>query len=76
MEVTDAQDYDRRADKPWTKLTPADKVLAAFATGCTINKVSTAPPSMLCLQPCGFFIFSYTVLFERDERRVSFFQVL
>lgn len=32
VEVTDAQDYDRRADKPWTKLTPADKVLAQFAT--------------------------------------------
>uniref|UniRef100_A0A8C5RXG7 Phosphatase and actin regulator 4 n=1 Tax=Laticauda laticaudata TaxID=8630 RepID=A0A8C5RXG7_LATLA len=26
VEVTDAHDYDRRADKPWTKLTPADKV--------------------------------------------------
>ncbi|CAM4702679.1 unnamed protein product [Leuciscus chuanchicus] len=25
VEVTCAQDYDRRADKPWTKLTPADK---------------------------------------------------
>ncbi|XP_058252932.1 phosphatase and actin regulator 4B isoform X3 [Hemibagrus wyckioides] len=25
VEVTHAQDYDRRADKPWTKLTPADK---------------------------------------------------
>ncbi|XP_026531888.1 phosphatase and actin regulator 4 isoform X3 [Notechis scutatus] len=25
VEVTDAHDYDRRADKPWTKLTPADK---------------------------------------------------
>ncbi|XP_051774821.1 phosphatase and actin regulator 4-like isoform X8 [Erpetoichthys calabaricus] len=25
VEVTAAQDYDRRADKPWTKLTPADK---------------------------------------------------
>lgn len=31
VEVTDAQDYDRRADKPWTKLTPADKVRAEFA---------------------------------------------
>ncbi|KAF5924545.1 hypothetical protein HPG69_004416 [Diceros bicornis minor] len=30
VEVTDAQDYDRRADKPWTKLTPADKVSAAI----------------------------------------------
>lgn len=26
VECTHAQDYDRRADKPWTKLTPADKV--------------------------------------------------
>ncbi|XP_007893055.2 phosphatase and actin regulator 4B isoform X1 [Callorhinchus milii] len=25
VEVTDAYDYDRRAEKPWTKLTPADK---------------------------------------------------
>lgn len=25
VEVTDANDYDRRAEKPWTKLTPADK---------------------------------------------------
>ncbi|XP_032900905.1 phosphatase and actin regulator 1-like isoform X6 [Amblyraja radiata] len=25
VEVTDAHDYDRRAEKPWTKLTPADK---------------------------------------------------
>ncbi|XP_061824675.1 phosphatase and actin regulator 2 isoform X2 [Nerophis lumbriciformis] len=26
VEVTDAKDYDRRADKPWTRLTPADKI--------------------------------------------------
>ena len=26
IEVTDAHEYDRRADKPWTKLTPKDKV--------------------------------------------------
>ncbi|XP_052469059.1 phosphatase and actin regulator 2 isoform X1 [Carassius gibelio] len=25
VEVTDAKDYDRRGDKPWTRLTPADK---------------------------------------------------
>uniref|UniRef100_A0A3B3CP70 Phosphatase and actin regulator 4 n=1 Tax=Oryzias melastigma TaxID=30732 RepID=A0A3B3CP70_ORYME len=25
VECTQAEDYDRRADKPWTKLTPADK---------------------------------------------------
>lgn len=26
VEVTDAHEYDRRADKPWTRLTPRDKV--------------------------------------------------
>jgi hypothetical protein len=26
VEVTQANDYDRRADKPWTRLTPKDKV--------------------------------------------------
>lgn len=35
VEVTEAQDYDRRADKPWTKLTPADKVLATSAFSST-----------------------------------------
>uniref|UniRef100_A0A3Q3IE92 Phosphatase and actin regulator 4 n=1 Tax=Monopterus albus TaxID=43700 RepID=A0A3Q3IE92_MONAL len=34
VEVTDAQDYDRTADKPWTKLTPADK--AAYFTSCWV----------------------------------------
>lgn len=28
VEVAEAQDYDRRADKPWTRLTAADKVNA------------------------------------------------
>lgn len=43
VEVTEAQDYDRRAEKPWTKLTPADKVLATFAfssTSQTADRVS------------------------------------
>ena len=26
VEVYQAQDYDRKGDKPWTRLTPADKV--------------------------------------------------
>ena len=30
IEVTDAHEYDRRADKPWTKLTPKDKVKSHF----------------------------------------------
>lgn len=47
VEVTDAQDYDRRADKPWTKLTPADKVTGSVLSpgmgrgarsGCPMQK--------------------------------------
>lgn len=34
VEVTDAKDYDRKADKPWTRLTPADKVLMIFFFVC------------------------------------------
>lgn len=60
VEVTDAQDYDRRADKPWTKLTPADKVTGVSCpqawgarSGCPVQKgllsqrnvlVGKAPP--------------------------------
>uniref|UniRef100_A0A8C2L440 Phosphatase and actin regulator n=1 Tax=Cyprinus carpio TaxID=7962 RepID=A0A8C2L440_CYPCA len=32
VEVTEAKDYDRRADKPWTRLTPADKVRQSSLT--------------------------------------------
>lgn len=38
VEVTEAQDYDRRADKPWTKLTPADKVLLATLTFSSMRR--------------------------------------
>jgi len=31
VEVTQANDYDRRADKPWTRLTPKDKVFNYFS---------------------------------------------
>nr|XP_054924629.1 phosphatase and actin regulator 1-like isoform X3 [Dermacentor andersoni] len=34
VEVTQAQDYDRRADKPWTRLTPKDKVSQALKLIC------------------------------------------
>lgn len=30
VEVSDAQDYDRRADKPWTRLTAADKASISY----------------------------------------------
>lgn len=32
VEVAEAQDYDRRADKPWTRLTAADKVNLTHST--------------------------------------------
>lgn len=37
VEVTDAKDYDRRADKPWTRLTPADKVLHLKSSSLSIT---------------------------------------
>lgn len=36
VEVSDAQDYDRRADKPWTRLTAADKA-SITGTDLTFN---------------------------------------
>lgn len=51
VEVTDAQDYDRRADKPWTKLTPADKVLTKFViTGKQLIKLKH--PTVLFVVNC------------------------
>lgn len=64
VEVTDAQDYDRRADKPWTKLTPADKVMGrtlfptlgaphwiSHAQGCEQSKLALLP--FASTLPCG-----------------------
>ncbi|MEE6475567.1 hypothetical protein FKM82_010800 [Ascaphus truei] len=34
VEVTDSLDYDRRADKPWARLTPADKARAYIYLLC------------------------------------------
>ena len=46
VEVADAQDYDRRADKPWTRLTAADKVRgtgrgagASRPAGCWVSSL-------------------------------------
>lgn len=41
VEVSDAQDYDRRADKPWTRLTAADK--ASITRTRLIFKLETLP---------------------------------
>lgn len=46
VEVSDAQDYDRRADKPWTRLTAADKASITY-TNLTVK----SPNSLLaCFQ--------------------------
>ncbi|KAG8582965.1 hypothetical protein GDO81_008240 [Engystomops pustulosus] len=36
VEVTDSLDYDRRADKPWARLTPADKARTNHNTYCLV----------------------------------------
>uniref|UniRef100_A0A8C4TAD4 Phosphatase and actin regulator n=1 Tax=Erpetoichthys calabaricus TaxID=27687 RepID=A0A8C4TAD4_ERPCA len=39
VEVADAQDYDRRADKPWTRLTAADKKECAAVDTMRVQRV-------------------------------------
>uniref|UniRef100_A0A8I3NC90 Phosphatase and actin regulator n=2 Tax=Canis lupus familiaris TaxID=9615 RepID=A0A8I3NC90_CANLF len=38
VEVTDSPDYDRRADKPWARLTPADKARTLAAIRKELNE--------------------------------------
>lgn len=46
VEVAKAQDYDRRADKPWTRLSAADKVCVRVSgvknkePSCSITSIS------------------------------------
>lgn len=40
VEVAEAQDYDRRADKPWTRLTAADKVNLPHATALNSSSLT------------------------------------
>lgn len=48
VECTHAHDYDRRADKPWTKLTPADKVRLNTSSPTTQDThTHTLHPSLL-----------------------------
>lgn len=44
VEVADAQDYDRRADKPWTRLTAADKVSGGARVGGGACGLTSPPP--------------------------------
>lgn len=60
VEVTDAKDYDRRADKPWTRLTPADKVrhlrsspaLVSQRHPCLVKVSRTLTLMMFLLKTC------------------------
>ncbi|KTG33871.1 hypothetical protein cypCar_00038352 [Cyprinus carpio] len=45
VEVADAQDYDRRADKPWTRLTAADKVSVDGFTGRRAAPLTVRSPA-------------------------------
>lgn len=61
VEVTDAHEYDRRADKPWTKLTPSDKVRSHYQVRYTRTSMV-----LLGLHPSIFCIFAnlYLMAFE------------
>lgn len=64
VESTHAQDYDRRADKPWTKLTPADKVRLYIPSPAHSQRLSTYSHSLELLSPgslspVGFFFFFF-----------------
>lgn len=49
VEVAEAQDYDRRADKPWTRLTAADKVRMAQEKPATRETRQSVPNVLKCL---------------------------
>lgn len=49
VEVAEAQDYDRRADKPWTRLTAADKV-EPLNISLGLKHLCTRPE--LCVNKC------------------------
>ncbi|KAF3420250.1 hypothetical protein E2986_11327 [Frieseomelitta varia] len=73
IEVTQAHDYDRRADKPWTRLTPKDKA----AIRKELNEFKSSEMAVhedsrhLTRYAASFFLrminnIVYTCVFERD----------
>ena len=57
VEVAKVQDYDRRADKPWTRLTAADKVMNVCVCVCVCVNVCL----YLCALVCGFHVYKHCV---------------
>ena len=63
VEVTDASEYDRRADKPWTRLTPKDKVRMhccpdkqkKFAKNCSYFLTNQSQKKLLIEYPQQMF---------------------
>jgi len=47
VEVAKAQDYDRRADKPWTRLSAADKVCVCYGLTHTPYRTPHTRPVIL-----------------------------
>lgn len=73
VEVADAQDYDRRADKPWTRLTAADKVRRGARRGGQVPTPRFCPYTafLTCCLGCCIEMNSKTVArvlgMERSE---------
>lgn len=64
VEVYEVQNYDRRADKPWTRLTPADKVMLCFRVFLPRKqgfKIDLSTILCTIFFKCMFYIFPYTV---------------
>lgn len=56
VEVTEAHEYDRRADKPWTRLTPRDKV--CFSVPQTIGVIL-----------CGVYLMVFLSVIQASIRK-------
>lgn len=69
VEVADAQDYDRRTDKPWTRLTAADK---ASLKDSGHKSVSVLEGQIMCW-PYRFVVWWTEMLFSLKIICSSFF---
>uniref|UniRef100_A0A8B9YEE5 Phosphatase and actin regulator n=1 Tax=Bos mutus grunniens TaxID=30521 RepID=A0A8B9YEE5_BOSMU len=64
VEVTDSPDYDRRADKPWARLTPADKARLQWHEPCFYL--------FMIIHYIHTYIYMYVCIYmERERKRLK-----